>query len=318
MNTIADDTYTIRVQHCWTMNSGTSLSGWVKGNKGPVQSLSVTINGVTRQAKVLTKRDKQSRQKFIVYVPHTQAIPVSFRVESETTARDVVGEVGPTPRHDRPHLPRRDLWPMFLKAVNYRKLSVLEIGARFVDPEAKKKGRRALVEGDYVGFDYYEGPNVDVVGDAHKLSSYFSRQFGAVVSSSVLEHIAMPWLVAIEINRVLELNGLTYHWVPLMWPMHEMPWDFYRFTTGGLQALFSKPLGFQVLDVAYGPEAEVYFQAGPTGNDTVHHHHPLGAAFVSCSIIAKKVANVDLAKTRWDVDLPSVAEGVYPAPKDKK
>ena len=26
---------------------------------------------------------------------------------------------------------------------------------------------------EYIGFDYYAGDNVDVVGDAHKLSSYF-------------------------------------------------------------------------------------------------------------------------------------------------
>ena len=55
----------------------------------------------------------------------------------------------------------------------------------------------------YVGFDFYPGENVDVVGDAHKLSSYFGHdeKFDLIFSSAVFEHLHMPWIVAQEIQK---------------------------------------------------------------------------------------------------------------------
>lgn len=315
MNSFSNSEYEIQVTHYWTTATGVSVSGWVRGKRGPLDSLTVAVGPYFAKANPLGDPDAEGRQKFIAYVPHKRHTNTIFYMERRGKTETVEGVLEPTPPHERPHLPRRDLWPMFLKAVNYRKLSVLEIGSRFVDPATTKEGRRPLIDGEYVGFDYHPGPNVDVVGDAHLLSTYFDRQFGAVISSSVLEHIAMPWLVAIEINRVLEMGGITYHYVPLMWPLHELPWDFFRYSVGGLQAIFSPPLGFQVLDVAYGPEVQTYFADGPTGNDAVHHHHPLGASFASASIVAKKVANVDLEKTRWNVVTEEMVDSIYPEPK---
>jgi 2-polyprenyl-3-methyl-5-hydroxy-6-metoxy-1,4-benzoquinol methylase len=53
---------------------------------------------------------------------------------------------------------------------------------------------------------------VDIVGDAHKLSSYFEngKQFDIVFSSAVFEHFAMPWIVATEIAKILKVGGFVF------------------------------------------------------------------------------------------------------------
>ena len=69
-----------------------------------------------------------------------------------------------------------------------------------------------------------------------------------VFSLAVLEHIAAPWVLAAEINKVLKIGGLTFHVLPETFPVHEMPNDFWRMTDEALKVLFCPGLGFEVLD----------------------------------------------------------------------
>jgi len=62
-------------------------------------------------------------------------------------------------------------WQSYLYEIGNRGgVRILEIGSREV---TGGRNRNKLLNADYVGFDYYAGNNVDVVGDVHKLSSYF-------------------------------------------------------------------------------------------------------------------------------------------------
>lgn len=89
-------------------------------------------------------------------------------------------------------------------------MNVLEIGSREVT--GKSKDRDGFNQAQYTGFDYYPGENVDIVGDAHKLSSYFNetRQFDMIYSSACFEHFAMPWVVATEISKMLKTGGIVF------------------------------------------------------------------------------------------------------------
>ena len=65
-------------------------------------------------------------------------------------------------------------WADYLsKNFNKNGLRVLEIGSRNV---TGANLRSRFSNADYIGFDFYAGENVDVVGDAHKLSSYFEGE----------------------------------------------------------------------------------------------------------------------------------------------
>ena len=63
-------------------------------------------------------------------------------------------------------------WQAYLYRLgNQPGMRILEVGSREVVGESV--ARKKFFKAEYIGFDYYPGRNVDVVGDAHKLSSYF-------------------------------------------------------------------------------------------------------------------------------------------------
>ena len=88
-------------------------------------------------------------------------------------------------------------WQKYLYEIgNKQGMRILEIGSREVTGQSH--ARKYLGNAEYIGFDFYNGKNVDVVGDAHKLSTYFreDEQFDIIFSSACFEHFAMPWIVA--------------------------------------------------------------------------------------------------------------------------
>jgi ubiquinone/menaquinone biosynthesis C-methylase UbiE len=100
-----------------------------------------------------------------------------------------------------------------------------------------------------VGFDFYPGPNVDVVGDAHRMSQYFGNQrFDIIYSSAVFEHFAMPWVVATEIARLLKPGGILFVETHFSYGSHERPWHFFQFSDMALRVLFSPALGFECIE----------------------------------------------------------------------
>lgn len=125
---------------------------------------------------------------------------------------------------------------------------ILEIGSRQVSSSYVLPD--LLKHASYVGFDYYEGPNVDVAGDAHRLSELVEGPFDAVYSTAVFEHLAMPWVVAEEIAKVLKVGGYVFIETHFSFSSHERPWHFFQFSDMGLRALFSPALGFECIEAA--------------------------------------------------------------------
>ena len=61
---------------------------------------------------------------------------------------------------------------------------------------------------EYIVLDVLPGENVDVVCDAHELSTVFAPEsFDYVVSHSAFEYLLMPWKVAIDMNHALKCGG---------------------------------------------------------------------------------------------------------------
>ena len=143
---------------------------------------------------------------------------------------------------------RHSEWQNYLYELGNRGgTRVLEVGSREVSGPSIARSR--LASADYIGFDLYDGPNVDVAGDAHRLSQYFPPQhFDIVYSSACFEHFSMPWVVAHEIAKVLKVGGIAFVETHFCFSSHQRPWHFFHFTDAGLRALFSEAVGFECIE----------------------------------------------------------------------
>ena len=117
---------------------------------------------------------------------------------------------------------------------------VVEMGARRFNPDVPTLHRSWLpADARLIGTDFADGIDVDVLADAHSLSSAFApASIDAVIANSVFEHFQRPWLVAAEIAKVLKVNGQIWVYTHFVFPEHGFPNDYWRFTREGLETIF--------------------------------------------------------------------------------
>lgn len=187
---------------------------------------------------------------------------------------------------------------------------VLEIGSREVTGWNVRQG---FSKAEYIGFDFYPGKNVDVVGDAHKLSSYFEREsFDLIFSSACFEHFAMPWVVATEIAKLLKVGGTVFVETHFSFGSHERPWNFFQFSDMGLKALFPEALGFECIEAGMSNPMVGRFSAFA---DVPLRYKPVTGLFCHSEYLGRKVRHVEAVD--WSkVDLAAVVgETEYPRPR---
>ncbi len=182
--------------------------------------------------------------------------------------------------------------------------AVLEVGSRNRSGVVRTGWLPASAS--YIGFDVVAGENVDIVGDAHALSQFFEAgSFDAVFSMSTFEHLAMPWKVAVEMNQVLRQGGLALITSHQTWPLHEEPWDFWRFSDHSWAALFNLATGFKVVHTAMGEPASVV----PHTSHSVVVALPQCAARLASAVICRKTG---IPRVDWPVSLDEVLTSAYP------
>ena len=104
----------------------------------------------------------------------------------------------------------------------------------------------------YENTDWQHSPHpgargVDHIGPAHDLP-VGDGEYDAVLCTQVLEHVPNPQAVLRELHRVLRPGGRLYMTMPLAWELHELPFDFFRYTPHGLYSLLGAA-GFEDLDI---------------------------------------------------------------------
>lgn len=200
-------------------------------------------------------------------------------------------------------------WPLYLRQLCDKPgYEVLEVGARVVTGD---RFRRFFDVANYTGFDYYAGENVDVAGDAHKLSSYFDKKFDLIFSSAVFEHLAMPWQVSLEMIKLLKPGGYVFVETHYSHSSHERPWHFFQFSENALDILFSSKFGMQcvkkgcsnLVEGKFSDKASEYLR-GRLVRGLYCHSEYLG----------RKVLDLPEKELSWDkVSLEDVAGGTqYP------
>jgi SAM-dependent methyltransferase len=122
--------------------------------------------------------------------------------------------------------------------------------------------------GKYIGCDVVQSSlgTVDVLCEATKIPLPNS-EFDTVISTQVIEHVSEPQQMIHEAYRLLKPNGYLIISSNMYWPLHEEPYDFFRFTKHGFRHIL-ETAGFEVVSILpnggkWAVFGQVFFQTIP-------------------------------------------------------
>lgn len=104
---------------------------------------------------------------------------------------------------------------------------------------------------EYIGLDIEQSGNhdtksyIDIFYDG-KTFPLENDSVDGVFSSETFEHIFNLEEIIAEINRVLKKGGLLLATCPFLWPEHEVPYDYARYTSFAIKNLLERH-GFEIL-----------------------------------------------------------------------
>jgi SAM-dependent methyltransferase len=126
----------------------------------------------------------------------------------------------------------------------------------------------------------------EIVADAAQLP-FKDEEFGVVLCTEMLEHVKNPFAVEKEIWRVTKTGGKLILSTRFVFPLHDTPHDYFRFTKYGLREIFK--------------EWEIIELVGETQNFS-----SLGALMQRVSFQSKlrfnKISKILLLSTAWIFD----------------
>jgi SAM-dependent methyltransferase len=101
----------------------------------------------------------------------------------------------------------------------------------------------------YVGLDILEDRYAppDMYWNAKSMPMR-NETVDSAMATEVLEHCPYPDKVLEEVHRVLKPGGLFFFTIPFLWPLHDVPYDEYRYTPFALKRLFSEA-GFSSVEL---------------------------------------------------------------------
>ena len=101
---------------------------------------------------------------------------------------------------------------------------------------------------EYVGCDMRAGPGVDRIVNLHNME-ILSESVGTILILDTLEHVEDLRSALDEVYRVLKPDGIVVVTSVMNFPIHEYPFDYWRFTPEGFKSLL-KHFEHQYVDFA--------------------------------------------------------------------
>jgi SAM-dependent methyltransferase len=114
---------------------------------------------------------------------------------------------------------------------------------RLIDIGCGNKPYQSLMKNvtEYIGCDIVQSSleRVDVLCEANKIPLP-SESFDTAFSTQTIEHVADHKGLVAESFRLLKKGGHFIVSGPMYWPLHEEPYDFFRFTRHGFKYLLEE------------------------------------------------------------------------------
>jgi SAM-dependent methyltransferase len=82
---------------------------------------------------------------------------------------------------------------------------------------------------------FHRASHLDLACDLNQQFPFKDNVFDTAILSDVLEHIADPARMVSEISRILKPGGILFLNVPFYYCLHEIPYDYYRYTEFALK-----------------------------------------------------------------------------------
>lgn len=193
-------------------------------------------------------------------------------------------------------------WAALMENIDIQR--VLDVGGRARSGVSRK--------GNYFGkdisvADIVPAPDVDYLGDAHTLASIVPAnvKFDAFISIATFEHLLMPWKAAIDINKVLKPGAVGLVVSHQTLGLHEVPWDFYRYSDTAWHGIFNESTGFEVVVSGLCKPAMILPLAW-----TPQFKNTEGAVgFLQSGVVVRKIGK---PKEAWKVNVDQIIDNDYP------
>ncbi len=107
---------------------------------------------------------------------------------------------------------------------------VIEVGSYQVEGQIGYADLRPFFKKNfYIGVDLRKGIGVDTIHDVHSLG-FKSSVASWVLCLDTLEHVKNPLKAVEELKRILKKEGIIILSSVMDFPIHDHPWDYWRFT----------------------------------------------------------------------------------------
>ncbi len=206
--------------------------------------------------------------------------------------------------------PVHPLFPHFQDAIAHRVAAMAPARPRLLDigGRARSGVQRSehFPDCEVTTLDIVADPGVDVVGDAHALSAHFPPEsFDFAMSVAVFEHLAMPWKAAVEMGKVLRTGGLALIFTHQTIGMHDMPWDFFRFSDQAWRGLFNRRTGFAIV----ATQLSTFMHIVPRAWAQRHQGAEAAGGFEGSAVLVRRIGPPDID---WPVALGEFLDTRYP------
>lgn len=101
---------------------------------------------------------------------------------------------------------------------------------------------------EYVGCDMRDGPGVDRILNLHNIEVP-PGSVGTILVLDTLEHVEYPRIALEQVYEVLKPGGMAVITSVMKFPIHEFPYDYWRFTPQGFKSLLNN-FAYEFVDFA--------------------------------------------------------------------